>query len=169
MLTMANTMRGFFSLGRWFAAILIVAGGGVSPPVAAAEQAADPLREAMQQSSQDRRRLIAENLPLTTSEAKRFWPLYAQFEKELLVFTEKRQAIIAKFGENHESMTDAMAREILLGRLAIEDGVARLIRVYLPRFEQVLPVKKLARYYQIESKIRTAVDAGIEEALPLIK
>ncbi|MDD1650195.1 MAG: hypothetical protein LUO80_07350, partial [Methylococcaceae bacterium] len=81
----------------------------------------------------------------------------------------KRSAIITKFGENHESMTDAMAKEIMLERLDIEDEISRLIRVYLPRFEKVLTVKNLARYYQIESKIRTAVDAGIEEALPLIK
>lgn len=138
-------------------------------PVVPAEQAADPLAEVTERSSRDRRRLIAENLHLTDAEAQRFWPLYEQFEKDLLVLTQKRQAIIAKFGENHESMTDAMAREILLGRLAIEDGVARLMRDYLARFERVLPAKKLARYYQIESKIRTAVDAGIEEALPLIQ
>ncbi len=45
----------------------------------------------------------------------------------------------------------------------------RLRRAYLHRFEKVVPVKKLARYIQIESKIRAAVEAGIAEELPLIK
>jgi hypothetical protein len=141
----------------------------VSHPSAALEQPADRLGKATQQYGQDRRRLVADNLRLTALEAHEFWPLYEQFEKDMFVLTGKRSAIITKFGENHESMTDAMAKEIMLERLDIEDEISRLIRVYLPRFEKVLTVKNLARYYQIESKIRTAVDAGIEEALPLIK
>jgi hypothetical protein len=141
----------------------------VSHPSAALEQPADRLGKATQQYGQDRRRLVADNLQLTALEAHEFWPLYEQFEKDMFVLTGKRSAIITKFGENHESMTDAMAKEIMLERLDIEDEISRLIRVYLPRFEKVLTVKNLARYYQIESKIRTAVDAGIEEALPLIK
>jgi Spy/CpxP family protein refolding chaperone len=136
---------------------------------AAAEQAADPLSEATQQYSRDRRRLIADNLHLTATEANRFWPVYEQFEKDLFVLTGKRRAIIARFGENYEFMTDAMAKELMIDRLKLEEELNRLRRTYLPKFEKVLPVKKLARYYQIESKIRSAVEAGIEEELPLNK
>jgi Spy/CpxP family protein refolding chaperone len=137
--------------------------------IAAAEGAADPLTPATEQYRRDRKRLIAENLILTDAESKRFWPLYEQFEKDLFVLTEKRRCMIAKFGENYESMTDAMAKEIMIDRLELEEERARLRRVYLSRFEKVLPVKKLARYYQIESKIRAAVEAGIAQELPLIK
>ena len=141
----------------------------VSQATAAADQAADPLVAATDQYSLDRRRLIAENLQLTDAEAKRFWPLYEQFEKDLYALTEKRRATIAKFGENYESMTDAMAKEIMLERVNLEEERMRLRRAYLHRFEKVVPVKKLARYIQIESKIRAAVEAGIAEELPLIK
>ncbi|MDD1650193.1 MAG: hypothetical protein LUO80_07340 [Methylococcaceae bacterium] len=141
----------------------------VSQATAAADQAADPLVAATDQYSRDRRRLIAENLQLTDAEAKRFWPLYEQFEKDLYALTEKRRATIAKFGENYESMTDAMAKEIMLERVNLEEERMRLRRAYLHRFEKVVPVKKLARYIQIESKIRAAVEAGIAEELPLIK
>jgi hypothetical protein len=147
-------------------ALLALAASGL---ITAAEQAADPLAEAKEQLSRDRKRLIAENLQLTASEAGRFWPLYEQFEKDLFVFTEKRRAIIAKFGENYESMTDAMAKELMIDRLELAEERDRLRRSYLPKFEKVLPVKKLARYYQIEGKISSAVEAGIAEELPLIK
>jgi Spy/CpxP family protein refolding chaperone len=141
----------------------------VSNPIAAAEEAKEPLTAATEQYSLERKRLIADNLHLTASEAEHFWPLYEQYEKELFVLTEKRRATIAKFGENYESMTDAMAKEILLDRVNLEEERIRLRRVYLPKFEKVLPVKKLARYYQIESKIRAAVECGIAQELPLIK
>jgi Spy/CpxP family protein refolding chaperone len=138
-------------------------------PVAAAEQAVDPLPAATEQYARDRKQLIAENLSLTEAEARRFWPVYEAFERDLLQLTEKRRRVIAKFGENYEAMTDAMAREILNDRLELEEERTRLRRRYVARFEKVLPIRKLARYYQIESKIRTAVEAGIAQELPLLK
>lgn len=138
--------------------------------VTAAEEAAvGPLETLTEQYNKDRKRLIAQNLSLTAAEARRFWPLYERYEKDLSVLIGKRQAVITKFGENYDAMTDAMAREILLERLKIEDERHRLRRIYLPRFERVLPIKKLARFYQIESTIRAAVEAGVAEELPLIK
>jgi len=136
---------------------------------AAGEASADPLKTLTEQYQQDRHRLIAGNLALTAAEARKFWPLYEQYEKDLQLLTSRRQAVIAKFGENYDAMTDAMAREILFDRLRIEEEHHRLRRIYLPRFEQVLPIKKLARYYQIESKIRAAVEAGVADELPLIR
>lgn len=170
-----RNIRSVYSLARWLTAGFVICASGASPATAAresappAEQASDPLAAAMKQYSRDRRRLIAENLQLTDLEAKRFWRLYDEYERDLFALTERRRATIAKFGENYESMTDAMAREIMLDRLKIEEERDRLRRIYLARFEKVLPIKKLARYYQIESKIRTAVEAGIADELPLLK
>lgn len=141
----------------------------VCGPAPAEEPVGDPLQAVTEQYRRDRKRLIADNLELTEAEARRFWPLYEQYEKDLLVLTAKNQAIIAKFGENYDAMTDAMAKEIMLDRLKLDEERNHLRRTYLHRFENVLPVKKLARYFQIESKIRAAVDAGIAEELPLIK
>ncbi len=141
----------------------------VSGAIVAQEAAVDLLAQATEQYSRERKRLIADNLQLTAQEAEQFWPLYDQFEKDLLVLTEKRRAIIATFGENYDEMTDAMAREILDERVQLEEDRAHIRKKYLPKFERILPIKKLARYYQIESKISASVDAGIAEELPLIK
>jgi len=143
---------------------ICVSGAGL-----AQEQSTDPLAQATETFNQARKRLIADNLQLTASEAARFWPLYEQFEKDLIVLTEKRRALIAEFGENYDQMTDAMARKILTDRLELEEDRLRLMKAYLQRYEKVLPIKKVARYYQIESKIQASVDAGIAEELPLIK
>ncbi len=141
----------------------------LSGPLAAQEQAVDPLAQATEKLRQDRKRLVEANLQLTSAEAERFWPLYEQFEKDLDALQRKRSAIIAEFGENYDAMTDDMARKILTDRLQLDEERARLRKAYLPRFEKVLPVKKLARYYQIESKIQASVEAGIAEEIPLIK
>ena len=149
-------------------AVPVVFALAVAPlPVAAAE--ADPLKALTEKYQRDRKRLIEENLGLTAVEAKRFWPVYAEYEQELFRLTERRRALIAEFGENYDAMSDVMARKILMDRIEIEEERHRLRRRFLPRFEKVLPIKKLARYYQIESTIRAAVEAGIADELPLIQ
>ena len=141
----------------------------VAGPISAQESAPDPLAEETEHYNRERRRLIVDNLQLTASEAGGFWPIYEQFEKEGIVLREKRRQLIAEFGENYDQMTDAMARKLLTDRLDLEEERARIWKIYFAKFEKVLPIKKLARFYQIESKIRAFVDAGIAEKIPLIQ
>lgn len=127
------------------------------------------LDEAAARLNLDRKHLVAQSLPLTAAEAEKFWPLYERFQREITVLTEKRRALIAEFGENYDDMSDAAARKLTLDRLELGEVRCRLLRAYLPRFEKVLPPRKLARYYQIEGKIAASVEAGIAEELPLVK
>lgn len=140
-----------------------------APPLPAVGAEQDSLKALTEKYQRDRKRLIEENLSLTAAEAKRFWPVYAEYERELFKLTERRRVLIAEFGENYDAMSDVIARKILMDRIEIEEERHRLRRRYLPRFEKALPIKKLARYYQIESTIRSAVEAGIADELPLIQ
>ena len=139
---------------------------------ALAENETEPdsgMAEATAKFQRDRRQLIESNLQLTETEAARFWPVYERFQRELAKVTEKRRSIIAEFGENYDDMSDAMARKIMLDRIELEEIRYRLMKEFYPSFESALPIKKLARYYQIESKIHYSVEAGIAEELPLVK
>jgi hypothetical protein len=45
----------------------------------------------------------------------------------------------------------------------------KLIQSYLPRFRQALPEKKVARYYQLENKIRAVVNFELARSIPLVR
>jgi len=150
-------------------AVVLLAIAVSGPIIAAEEPAPDPLAARTEQYNKDRRRLIADSLQLTEAEAEGFWPIYEQLEKDMVVLQEKRRNLIAEFGENYDQMTDAMAKKILTDRLDLGEEHARLRKAYIAKFEKVLPIKKVARYYQIENKIQAFVDAGIAEEIPLIK
>lgn len=117
----------------------------------------------------ERRDLVRDSLNLTPAEAKRFWPVYDRFQNDLAAWQQRRQALIGEFGENYDEMTDEAAIRLTLDRLRIEEERSRLMRAYLPEFRRVLPPKKVARYYDIEAKIRAAVNAGIAESIPLMR
>lgn len=127
------------------------------------------LDRATEQFYRDRKNLIADSLKLTAPEAAAFWPLYERFQQDLNAMVERRRRIIGEFGENYDDMSDEKAKQILVERLAIEDERCHLVKAYFPRFERVLPIKKVARYFQVEGKIHASVEAGIAEQLPLIK
>lgn len=141
----------------------------VTVPIAAQEHSSASVAAETAQFKKERRQLIADNLQLTDTEAKDFWPIYDRLEQDITVMLNKRTRIIAEFGENYDQMTDDMARKLLMDYMNLEEQRTQLWKTYFKKFEKVLPIKKLARYYQIESKIRAFVDAGIAEEIPLIK
>ncbi len=150
-------MRGIIILSLWLFAL-----GFPAPSFAETPAKTD-------QSDQDRKRLVADNLPLTEAEARRFWPLYERFELEIAKLAERRKTIINTLGEHYDDMSDAMAKQLILEQLNYQEDRLKLMKSYLPRFEKTLPAKKLARFYQIEGRIRAAIEAEIAERIPLIQ
>lgn len=136
----------------------------------AEEGAVDPeLAQAAVRFNQERRDLIEANLQLTPDEAARFWPLYERYQRATGVLIERRRASIAEFGENYDDMSEAEAKKFMRDRIELTEQRFHLMKQYYPEFERALPAKKLARYYQIESKIYFSVEAGIAEEIPLVK
>jgi hypothetical protein len=66
-------------------------------------------------------------------------------------------------------MTDAAANKLVDEAVAIESDRTKLAQSYLPNFKKVLPPPKVARYYQIENKIRAVVNYELAERIPLVK
>jgi hypothetical protein len=51
----------------------------------------------------------------------------------------------------------------------IDQAEADLKSVYAPKLSKVLPVRKVARYLQIENKIRAVVRYDIASGVPLVQ
>lgn len=117
----------------------------------------------------EKKRLVAEQMQFTDSEARQFWPIYEKLQREWAVQQARRTAMMGEFGRHYEDMPEAEAKRLTLERLAVEENRIRLFRSYLPKFEKIMTWRKIARYYQIESKLHAAVNAEIAEELPLVK
>ena len=53
--------------------------------------------------------------------------------------------------------------------LSVQTSYLNIITSYVPRFQKVLPPRKVARLYQLENKIRALVDYQLAQEVPLIK
>ena len=117
----------------------------------------------------DKKLVVAANMNVTEAEGKGFWPVYDAYQKELQVINERMAKTIAAYADayNTKSLTDAKAKPLIEEVIAIEEAEAKLRRAYLPKLSAVLPAVKVARYLQIENKIRAAVRYDLASAIPL--
>lgn len=119
----------------------------------------------------DKKLVVAANMNLTQSEAKVFWPVYEAYQNDLMQLNKRLVAVIKEYADayNKDAVTDALAKKLVGESVAIQEAEAKLLRAYLPKLEKVLPGVKMARYMQIENKIRAVVDYELAANIPLVK
>jgi hypothetical protein len=104
-----------------------------------------------------------------TEESQGFWPLYNQYRSEVSAVQNKRVKVITDYAAKYQTLTDSDARKLLEEYLDYEAAVLKLRERYVSRFAKVLPGTKLARFFQIESKLDALTDLTIANNIPLTK
>jgi len=137
-------------------------------PALAQDKPADMMQIVREKIKADKKLLIAENMQLTESQAKAFWPVYEDYQKELGKLGSRVVKMIEGYAANYETMTDAAAKKMLNDYMETEKDRLKLMQSYLPKFGKVLPDKKVARYFQIENKIRAVVNYELAKIIPLV-
>jgi len=135
----------------------------------AQEKPADNMQLVREKIKTDKKLFIAQNMNLTESEAKVFWPVYENYQKDLGKLVDKTVKLIDNYAANYQTMTEEAAKELINGYLVIEGERVTLMKSFLPKFRKVLPEKKVARYYQLENKINAVVNYGLARQIPLVK
>ena len=119
----------------------------------------------------DKKLLVAANMELTESEAKGFWPVYEDYQKDLTAINQRIVKLIESYAADYRAntLTDEKAKKLVDELVAIEQAEAGLKASYVPKLSKVLPQKKVARYLQIENKIRAAVKYELASGVPLVQ
>lgn len=151
------------------AILLIAALTFFVPLVRAEDRTADTMDIVREKVRADKKLFVAANMGLTEAEARAFWPVYEDYQKALDKLNALTGKLIEDYARNYESMSDMMAKTIVDDHLTIEMERVKLMQSYLPRFRQALPEKKVARYYQLENKIRAVVNFELARSIPLVK
>lgn len=153
------------------AVALLACGPALAQTDATTAKALDSMQTLRVQLKGDKKALVAANMDLTESEAKAFWPLYAAYQKELDKINDQLTLAIVAYAKEYKAntLTDAKATELLRRHLAIEQAEVKLKSAFVPRFGRILPGRKLARYMQLENKVRAIVKYEITAEVPLVQ
>jgi hypothetical protein len=135
----------------------------------AQDKPADNMEIVREKMRADKKLLVADAMSLTESEAKGFWPVYDGYQKDLGALNSRTIKLVQDYAASYKSMDDKTAGRLLDDYLAIERDRLALMESYRPKFLAVIPETKVARYYQIENKIRAAVNYELAAGIPLVK
>jgi hypothetical protein len=141
------------------------------PTASAQDKPADNMEILREKIRGDKKLVIALNMELTESEAKGFWPIYEQYQKDLQKINQRLANLLESYADDfrRKSLTDDKAKKLIDEALAIDRADANLKSTYAPKLGKVLPVKKVVRYLQIENKIRAVVKYDIASGVPLVR
>ncbi len=149
--------------------LILVAIVVVAATAAAQDKPADNMQIVLEKIRADKKLLVAENMQLTETEAKAFWPVYDQYQDELFLLRTRTAKLISDYADAYEKMNNDTAKKLLDEYMTIETLGPKLRQAYLPKFRKVLPEIKVMRYFQLENKIQAAVMYEIASKIPLIK
>ena len=118
----------------------------------------------------DKKLLIAGNMDLTDPEAKQFWPIYDSYQKELDGINKQLGQTIKDYADafNKGTIPNDTAKKLLGEALSVEEQEVKLKRTYAEKLGKVLPATKVARYIQLENKIRSLIKLELAQQIPLV-
>lgn len=118
----------------------------------------------------DKKLVVAGNMDLTDAEGQVFWPIYEAYQRELRSLNDRLAAAILEYADayNKKTLTDEQANRLTAQALAIDKDENAMRKSYAAKLNKVLLGKKVARYLQIENKIRAAIRYDMAAGIPLI-
>jgi len=150
--------------------LLFVAALG-SAPISARSQdkPANNLESVHEKLKADKKSIVSKYMELTDAEAKNFWPVYEDFQKDLQKTHERLGALLKSYAADYrsKSLTDEKAKKLLDEWIALEQEEVKQRSAFIPKVTKALPAKKAARYLQIENEYRMLLRYDLAATVPL--
>jgi hypothetical protein len=117
----------------------------------------------------EKQALIDKAMALDAGDKAKFWAIYQGFQKELDAIWDVRLANVKKYAESYQSMTDAVANELVSSALDNEQQLTALKKKYYPQFKSALGAKPAARWLQAETTMGTLAMLQLLSQVPLLQ
>ena len=117
----------------------------------------------------DKKLIVSQYMELTEAEAKSFWSVYEDYQKDLQKIHERLGALLKSYAADYrsKSLTDEKAKKLLDEWIALEQDEVKQRSAFVPKLTKALPAKKAARYLQIENEYRMLLRYDLAATVPL--
>ncbi len=109
-------------------------------------------------------------MKLSEDDAKKFWPIYREYENELGKLAVSRTELIAAFAKAHNDGTfdNAKAKVMADGWFKGQRARLDLLEKYHGKIEKALSPVQAGQFLQIENQIGLFIDVAIASEMPLV-
>jgi hypothetical protein len=156
------------SITAFLAAAMLL---NLAPLASAQDKPGNNLEAVHEKLKADKKLIVSKYMELTDSEAKNFWPVYEEYQKDLQTINQRLLNLLESYAADYQnnSLTDEKAKNLLDEWIAIENDDAKRRASYAPKVMKVLPPKKAARYLQIENEYRILERYDLAAIVPLVQ
>ena len=116
----------------------------------------------------EKKQILALNLPLTDTEATKFWPVYDQYAAEMTRHYDAFYSVIKEYAANQKTLTDDQAMALIKRWTDSQIAVAKTREKYVPIVGKVIPGKKTALFFQIDRRLYALMDLQVASNIPLV-
>ena len=116
-----------------------------------------------------KKQIVAANLPLTGDEAAKFWPVYDAYTQETIKLNDQRYGLVKEYSANYTTMTDTQAASYIRRWIGVDEAATKLRAEWIPKFETVLGQKKAAMFFQIDRRVGLMLEIQLSSQLPLVQ
>lgn len=122
----------------------------------------------------DKKALVASTLNLTPAEAKKFWPVYDEYQRNLDMTNRRRVVAVEGLLAQDRPQSDLYAKNLVSELIAVDEAELKARRTLHNRLmrgvpTRILPLKKAARYLQLEAKILAVHAYDAAATIPLVR
>ena len=82
---------------------------------------------------------------------------------------DRKVKLIMDYAKNYGNISDTMAKDMLKEFFDIQNATLKLKKKYVKKFENVLPPKKVFRYFQTENKLDALINIQLASEIPLMR
>lgn len=124
---------------------------------------------AMVQAARDE--IIRSELNFSDDEMAAFWPVYQEYTARRTVLMDRYTDLISEYMRRYDNadVSDEYADKLITDFFEIKRARLDLGESYVAKFKEVLPVLKVAQFYQLEHKIDADIDSQLAISVPLIE
>ena len=125
----------------------------------------DLLRKGVRQQKAE---IMGAVMVLSADDAAKFWPIYSEYDAELIKLNDQRVANINEYARAYDRMTDEKASDLIQKSLAYQKECAELLAKTYDRVKQAVGAITAARFVQIEHQLLLIIDLRIASSLPVV-
>lgn len=114
----------------------------------------------------DRVSLITAAMNFSDKDGEAFWPIYRKYEFERAALDDRRVDVIKKYAAEYPSLSDADAKAMAETMFDCDARLAALKKKYYKKFNAVLPVYTVTKFFQLEHRIDLLMEMNVESSLP---
>jgi len=168
-------MKTFFPMNAIkLAALLVLTGLSLTAPAARGAEADDNIYNYLQLLRSDMNSLKVELvnsiMKLSADDAKKFWPIYRDYENELGKLAIDRVEMVSEFVHSHQDGTfdNAKAKDIAKRWFKSQRARLDLLEKYHSKIETALTSVQAGQFLQIENQIGLFIDVTIASEMPKV-